>query len=123
MDPLVSFLLIGNLTDPKIFILLPSVTGFHASLNCQTGRMTLYTLLWELNKREGIEIGNDSVTKKEPMDSQDRPPPFVLHLPIVYRKKLGSQAFLSFQRINLKREVWKYENKRTVKKDEIIIVQ
>lgn len=34
MDPLVSFLLIGNLTDPKIFILLPSVTGFHASLNC-----------------------------------------------------------------------------------------
>lgn len=39
------------------------------------GRVTLYTLLWELNKRERDEIGNDSVTKKEPMDSQDRPPP------------------------------------------------
>ena len=34
MDPLVSFLLTANIKDPETFILLPSVTGFHASLNC-----------------------------------------------------------------------------------------
>ena len=34
MDALVPFLLIGNLKDPETFILLSSVTGFHASLNC-----------------------------------------------------------------------------------------
>ena len=70
MDALIPFLLNGNLKDPEAFIHLSSVTGFHASLNCcqKTRHMTLYTLLWELNKGEGIEIGSGSVTKKDLWD-------------------------------------------------------